>query len=152
MASGNLNSRTRPHLEENLAKSLKDQSKFNRAQATKLSCRSLNNHWLQASAASDSALPWPTPSDPLIVTDTMLPSCFLKVSAHTELLLVHGSGSSCLQPFHEACLYTSWCPLGVLPSTDNCWLYISCSCSPVESNFTVQFITVKDNHHHPSEE
>lgn len=42
MANGNLNSRTRPHLEENLAKSLKDQSKFNRAQATKLSCRSLN--------------------------------------------------------------------------------------------------------------
>lgn len=82
----------------------------------------------------------------------MLPSCFLKVSAHTELLLVHGSGCSCLQPFHKACLYTSWCPLGVLPSTDNCWLYISCSQSPVESCFTVQFLTVKDNHHHPSED
>lgn len=65
MVNGNLNSRTRPHLEENLAKSLKDQSKFNRAQATKLSCRS--------STTTDSRLlppqwlstPDPPPSDPL---------------------------------------------------------------------------------------
>ena len=49
--NGNFNSRTRPHLEENLAKSLKDHSKFNRAQATEFSRHSLNNqvHWLQAS-------------------------------------------------------------------------------------------------------
>lgn len=113
MANGNLNSRTRPHLEENLAKSLKDQSKFNRAQATKLSCRSLNNHWLQASAASDSARPWPAPSDPLIVTDTMLPSCFSqgfcshRASTHSRLWLLMPATISRSLFIHL--MVPSWC-------------------------------------------
>lgn len=150
----NFNIRLRPHLDKNITKNLEDHSRFNRARATKFSCHFLNNHFHRPTAVplSNSILSLST-SASTVISDIM--SSFL---AFTRFLLIYNFYLFRGPKAHD--FYYFMKPVNMShdvlfvfsASMDNHELYISYSNSPVEKTFTVQFITAKNNHQHPSRE